>query len=197
MQQPMAMAQVLVGKAALLGAKQERNRSGSQALANEASAVIQPPQRMLQPTVAPRGSPDYQRAVGHCFADARVFFRAAQQLGSAHGGAGLAKRRFIGIHHAQVAKPEVAHGAGSSADVERIARGYQDNTQAILLGKNRQACLFYDMHLRLGFLRRSLGHCPLHALVQGLLRGGVLFTRDGAPNLFFLQAEQFFLYGFQ
>ena len=39
----------------------------------------------------------------------------------------LAERHIVGADHAQAREPEVRHSASGGADVERVARRYQDH----------------------------------------------------------------------
>jgi hypothetical protein len=58
----------------------------------------------------------------------------AEQRCGADRGTRFAKSQFIGVHHAKMEKAEVAHGACGSPDVEWIARGDEDNPQAVGFG---------------------------------------------------------------
>jgi len=141
--QPVAMAEVLVRQAEFLGAEEKRDVARSEPLANQARAVFQTPQRMLQFTVAHRRGSHHQRAIGNSSSDSVELFGVCEQLRSTDGGTRLAKSRVVRIHHAQAAETEVAHGARSSAHVERVARRHQHHAQAIEIGRGRQESSFY------------------------------------------------------
>src|SRR4029077_2625818 len=94
------------------------------------------------PASSSRRSHD-ERAIRDGFAHAFELFRACEQRRSSHGGARLAKRNFVGIHHAQAEKAEVAHGTGGRADVERVASAHQDDAQTIEFRRSEQEQLFY------------------------------------------------------
>src|SRR5581483_7712460 len=98
-----------------------------------------------------RRGTNHKGAVGHSFGQARVLCGALQQRRCSHSRAGLAKRRFIGIHHTQMAKTKVAHSTRSRADVERVTRGDKHNAQTVMFTQCRQECLFYDMDFSLWF----------------------------------------------
>ena len=83
---------------------------------------FQPLERMLQFAMPDGGGADHQRAVGNGVGHALVLLGVGQHLRRADGGARLAKSDLVGIHHPQVEKAEVAHGARRRTDVERIAR---------------------------------------------------------------------------
>jgi hypothetical protein len=65
-------------------------------------------------------------------------FRLRQQRSGTHSGAGFSKRRFIGIHHAQVQEAQIAHGPRSRTNIQRIARRYQHDTETIEIGRRWQ-----------------------------------------------------------
>src|SRR5579859_5557607 len=100
---------------------------------------------MVQFALSEGGSPDYQRAIRHRLSYALELFGAGKQRRRAHRRAGLAKGRLIRIYQAQVQKPKVAHGAGRSAYVERIARPYHNDAQSVAFSRSRQDYLFYDV----------------------------------------------------
>src|SRR5271155_6138959 len=88
---------------------------------------------MLQIPVADGGGSDDERAVGDGFGDGLELFGTLEYVRRADGGARFAKRRLVGIHHAQMPKSEIAHGAGGRADIERVARGDENDAQAVEL----------------------------------------------------------------
>jgi hypothetical protein len=132
------MAQVFVRKAAFFRSEKQGDAARCKVLANKARADFEPPERVVQFPMANCRRSDHERAISHGFRDAVVHFRARQQPGSANGGTCLAKCRFIGPDEPQAREAKVAHGAGDRTDVERIARGYQDDVQAVELSRNGQ-----------------------------------------------------------
>lgn len=89
---------------------------------------------MLQlPVSNCRGSHD-ERAIGNGFGHGFVMLRACEDCGSAYGGARVAKRGFVRLHHAQMPDAEIAHGARGRADVQGIARRDQNDAQAVEFG---------------------------------------------------------------
>jgi hypothetical protein len=141
--QPVAMAEVFVRQTEFLGAEQKRDVARTEPLANEARAVFQAPERMLQFSVAHGRGSHHQRAIGNSSGDGVELFGACKQFRRANGGTRLAKSRVVGIHDAQASKTEVAHGARGSAHVERVARSYQYNAQAVEIGRSSQESSFY------------------------------------------------------
>lgn len=107
--------------------------------AKEASPRLQAPEGMLQVTMADRSGSNHQRAIGNRFGDGFEFFGMGQHIRGAYGGASILKRHFVGIHHPQMEESKVAHCPGGRANVEGIARVYQDNAQMIEFSVNGQA----------------------------------------------------------
>ena len=89
-----------------------------------------------------RGGADDQGAIGDCVGDALEFFGAGENGGGAHGGTRLLKRGRVGIDDAEMMEAEIAHGARGGADVERVARGDEDDAQAVGFGGSKQAAIF-------------------------------------------------------
>ena len=85
------------------------------------------------------GGSDHERAIGNRFGYSFEFSCAGQQIGGAYGGASILKCHIVGVHHPQVKKPKIAHRPSSGADIEGVARVYQDNAQAIEFSRSRQA----------------------------------------------------------
>ena len=96
---------------------------------------------MQGPMANGRGSHD-QRAIGDRFSDGFELFGAREQRRCADGGTRLAKRGLVGIHDPQAAETEIAHRAGSRADIERVARGDEHDAQTVELSDGWQAPLF-------------------------------------------------------
>jgi len=96
---------------------------------------------MLQLAVTDRSRSHHQRTIRNSLPQSGVFSRSSQQLARADGGTSFPERELEGVHQTQVGAAEVAHGAGSRTDIERIARGDQHDVQIVQVG--RQAPLFY------------------------------------------------------
>jgi len=107
--------------------------------ANEARPGLQAPERMLQVTMADRSGSNHQRAIGNRFGNGFEFFGLGQHIRGADGGASILKGHFVGIHHPQMKKSKIAHCPGGRANVQGIARVYQDNAQMIEFSGNGQA----------------------------------------------------------
>ena len=75
---------------------------------------------------------DNETAIGDGGRERGVLLGSGEDVGSrTNRGPGLAERRFKRINHPQVRNTEVAHGTGGSPEIERVARGHQDDAQAI------------------------------------------------------------------
>ena len=77
--------------------------------------------RLLQFAVLPRRCPNHQRALGDRLRYGIENPRTLQHVCTADRRHSLAKRDFIRIHHAQIIKPEIRHGACGRADIEGVA----------------------------------------------------------------------------
>jgi hypothetical protein len=121
-QEPMAMAEVFIRKAALLRAEKEGDAAAGEMLAEETGGLIQVAHQVLQLTLPDGSCSDDQCAIFNGFGDGFELFGSGEQRLGANGGPRLAKSQLIGIHDAKMEEAKVAHGAGSCADVEGIAR---------------------------------------------------------------------------
>ncbi len=153
--EPVAMAEIFVGKAKFLRAKQQRDATGPHAPANQPRGIFRAVDRVLQFTIADRRGSHDQRAIGHGVGDALEMLRLRQNFGSANGRARFPKGGFERIYHAQRTKSKVAHGASRRADVQGIARGHEDYMQTVELKRRGQEVLFY----RLAGCKWSLNLC--------------------------------------
>ncbi len=123
-QQPVAVAEVFIRKAALFRTEKKGDVAAGQMLVEKTRGLLKAANGVLQLTEADGGGTDDQTAIFHGCGDGLEFFGLGEQRLGADGGPRLAKSQFVGVHHAKMEKAEVAHGAGGSADVEGIARGH-------------------------------------------------------------------------
>jgi hypothetical protein len=133
-EQPMAVAEVFVGEAALFRTKQEGDTACRKALADETRALFKALDRVLQFARADRCGSDDERAVSNSFGDSLELLGMGKKRQCADRGVRFAKGQFVGVHDAEVEESEVAHGAGGRADVEGIARVDEDDAQVVELG---------------------------------------------------------------
>jgi hypothetical protein len=89
-----------------------------------------------------RGS-DHQTAIRYCCTYFPIFLGAGEQLRGTHGRARLSKCDLVGVHDPQAQESEVAHSTSRCSQVERIARGDQDDAQVIEFFRHRQDRPFY------------------------------------------------------
>ena len=142
--QPVAIAERFIREANFFGAEYERDGTGSELLEDDPRAFLQSPDGMVQFPVADGSGAHDQRTIGHGFGNGLEFFRACEHGGGAHGGARFAERDLVGIYDAQAKETEIAHGAGGGADIERVARAYQDDAQGVEFSSVVQGPLFYS-----------------------------------------------------
>ena len=128
------MAEVLVGEATLLRAKQNSNKATDKMLAEEACGLVQAADRVLQLPKAHGSGAHNQGAIFDGLRDGLELFGFGEQRLGTNGGTGFAKGQFVGIYDAQMEKAEVAHGARGGADIERVARGDKNDPQAVGFG---------------------------------------------------------------
>jgi hypothetical protein len=80
-------------------------------------------------------------AVGYCLGKIRAFDRVLEQFGCADGGASFAPVRRVGSGDREAGEPEVGHGARSGAYIEGIARGDENDFDAVELGFCQQGMI--------------------------------------------------------
>jgi len=93
--------------------------------------LIETANGVLQLTLADGGGSYDERAILDSLSDGLEFFGLGQQWRSANRGTRLAESQFIRIHHTEMEKAEIAHGAGGGADVEGVARRCKNDAQAV------------------------------------------------------------------
>jgi hypothetical protein len=130
----MAVAEVFVREPALLRTKEKSDTASGKMLADVTSSLLKTANGVLQLTQADRGGSDYESAIRDGFAEGFELFGFGEHRRGSDGRTRLAKSEFIRVHHAEMKKAEVAHGAGRGANVERIARGDQNDPQAVGFG---------------------------------------------------------------
>jgi hypothetical protein len=111
-------------------------------LPQEARANFQPPERMMQIPVANSGGSHHESAIGYGFGHICLYFCAGEKFRGAYRGTRLSECRFKRRNQPQPGEAKVAHGARSCANVERVARGHQDDVQVFELRRLTQGSLF-------------------------------------------------------
>ncbi len=115
----------------LFRSKEKRDVAGGETLANDASAVLQDAQGVLEFPVLGGGGTDYERAVADGFGDGGEFFGVLEKVGSADGAHGFPESWCKRIDDSQLGDAEIAHGAGSRPDVEGVAGGDEHHAQTV------------------------------------------------------------------
>ena len=143
-QEPMAVADVFIRKAAFFRTEKKGDGAGRKAFADEGNGLFKAPDWMLQLTLADGGRPDDERAIFYGFGDSLELFGAGEQWRGADCGTRLTKGQLVGVNHAKMEEAEVTHGAGGSADVEGIARTDEDDAQMVGFGVQSQGRRVYS-----------------------------------------------------
>ena len=138
-QKPVAVAEVVVGEAALFGAEEKRDVARAQAAPDQARGTFGAANRLMEMARADRGGANDESAIGDGFGNGFELLGARENGRSADSGAGLPKRGSVGLHNAKVAKAEIAHRARGGADVEGVARLDEDDAQVVGFSGAEQA----------------------------------------------------------
>jgi hypothetical protein len=136
-EQPVAVAEIVIGKAAFFRAEQKSDAARGEAFADEARGESEGFRRVRQIAAQLRGGADDESAIGDGFADGFELFSAGEKDRSSDGGTSFAEGEIIGIDDAKVKNAEVAHGAGGGAKVEGIAGGDEDDAEAVEFERRR------------------------------------------------------------
>ena len=141
--QTVTEAKVLAGKAALLGAEDQGHAaSGSAQLgAQERDEIGQVYDRLLRSAVVEGGGAENQRAIGERLLECGADARGSEQVFRADGGLGLAPVGLVGGDHREAGEAEVGHGPRRRAYIEGIARGDQDDLEAVALAGRGQGSI--------------------------------------------------------
>jgi hypothetical protein len=134
-QEPVTVAEIIVGEAGFFGAEEERDAIGAgaagafavwllernflarEALEDEARAGFESAELMMQFAAACCGGADYEGAVSDSFGDGGELLGAGENRRGSDGGNGFAIGGVVGIYQAQARAAEIAHGAGGGADI--------------------------------------------------------------------------------
>ena len=106
--------------------------AAGQGAEDQARAILEAADGVLQLAVAYAGGADDEAAIGHGVGEGGEFLGFLEQGRGADGGAGFAEGDVVGGDDAEAREAEVGHGAGGGADVERVARRDEDDTQIVL-----------------------------------------------------------------
>ena len=125
----MAVAEIVVREAEFLAAEQQRDGRLRERAADQAPAIFEAADGVVQLAMAHRGGAHHQAAIGDGGGQGGKLFGRAQQRGGADGRAGLAECHVVGVDHAEAREPEIRHGAGGGPHVERVARLHQNHAE--------------------------------------------------------------------
>jgi hypothetical protein len=141
-QEPVAVTEVFIGKASLFGAEEKGDAAAGEMLAKAARGLFEAANRVLGLAAANGSGSDYESAVRDGLGDGLELFGAGEQGHGSDGGTRFPESQLVGAHHAKMRETEIAHGAGSGADVEGIAWLDEDDAQVVEFGMGRQGSEF-------------------------------------------------------
>ena len=98
--QPVAMAESIVGEANLFGSKQDGDAACMKLLANSTRTVFQTAQGVVQFAVPDGCGADNEFAIRDSLCNSREFAGTCEQIGSADGGTSFTEGRVKGSHDA-------------------------------------------------------------------------------------------------
>lgn len=98
---------------------------------DQATAVLQGINPVLQFAIVDRRGADDERTVRNRIRDGPVLLRIFQQRRRTNRRPRFAKRNLVGVDYTQMQETKIAHRASGRTQVERISRGDQNNTQAV------------------------------------------------------------------
>src|SRR5260370_39121818 len=127
----MAIAEIVVRQPEFFGSEEQGNRRRREMLANQAAAVFNRPQWMLQFTMPERCGAHYQSAVGNRVGECLEFLGVPKNFLSVHGGTRFLIGNIVWIDESQVLEAEVGHGSRGRADVQRVSAANQNRSPIV------------------------------------------------------------------
>ena len=103
--------------------------------------LIEAKDRLFGFAVCERAGAKDERAVANGLRNCWDFDGVSEEIRSADGRAGFAPVGLVRRNDGEVREAEVGHGAGDCADVERIARGDEDDGDAVALVRGEQGMI--------------------------------------------------------
>src|SRR5688572_9259204 len=95
--------------------------------------MLHPPEWMLQLAMANGCCAHDESAVGNSLRHSRKLLGILEEGGGVYSRFGFRVSDVVRVYYAQFQETEVAHCSSSGANVQRIARRYQNYTQRIML----------------------------------------------------------------
>src|SRR5215469_8975351 len=127
----MAITQALIRQSPLLRSKQQRDIARPEPLPDRRPRFRQTPQRLTHLAISHCCRSHNQRTVRNRLRHSGTLVRMRQQLRRAYRRLRFPPRLFIGIHHAQLQRPEIAHCPCHGANIQRIAHRHQHHAQIV------------------------------------------------------------------
>ncbi len=154
-QKKVAMAQIVIGKTGLFRAEEDCDAARRQSLVNLLRRFCKRVKFMLQFAMANGSGADHQAAIARGVCDRVVFFGSGKERRCADGGYRFPEGFFVRHNHAKMQRAEIAHGASRCADIQRIARTHQHDSQVWEVGPIFQ---LFHRQLSKGRTQAHLGH---------------------------------------
>jgi hypothetical protein len=104
-------------------------------LAQHIPAVFEASERVLELAVSDGGRSHYKSAVSDSTGDVRELLGVFKNHGGVYGRTGLPIGHMVWVHEPHPDKPEVAHGTSRGANVQRIARRNEDDSELVAVWK--------------------------------------------------------------
>ena len=138
----MAEGEVFSGEAVFFGAEDDGDSSVVVEFAgDDGSELIEADDGLFRFAVGECAGAENEGGVADGFGEGGGFTRVGEEFGSADGGAGFAPVGLVRRDDGEVRETEVSHGTGDCADVERVARGDEDDGDAIALVLREQGMI--------------------------------------------------------
>ena len=127
-----AKGEIVAREAMFFGAEDEGDApAAGKLVANDGSERWELDDRLLGPAGFECAGSEDKGCGGQCFSQCAPHFCALEQIFRANGRLGLVPVRFVRSDDGEVAEAEIRHGTGDRADVERIARGDEDDVDGV------------------------------------------------------------------
>ena len=143
--EPMTVAERVVGKAEFFGTEKQGDGAGGETLADEGSGGFEAADDMVGFARTHGGGAEDQGTIGDGVGNGGEFLGIGEQIGGANGGAGFAKGQLVRIDDAQVLETEIGHNACGGSEIEGITSGDQDDAKLIEMGRSGHAEILYQI----------------------------------------------------
>jgi len=134
-----AVREIFQGQAAFLRAEDESDVAAAGKLfLDEGRQFRQRNHRLLGLSVVERGCADDERAIGYRVGQGLSVAGILEKVRGANGRFRLAPMGLVGSNHGEAPETEVGHGPRRRSYIEGIARGDEDDVEAVAMGFGEQ-----------------------------------------------------------